>query len=232
MQKIVSGKIRIGGIRGVVFHLGTNSLDYRGWRHKDCWQERLPVVREEVKAIYRVMRHFNTTCFMFSSVLPRGCDLKQTRDLYIAFNRFLMSFARNKHCGFMPTYSSFIHKDRVRKGRPLAGLFAVRDGGLHLKLIGRQFFTDRFKMALFTRQLYQTAVATGFKHWGGSGWVVRMEPGSSRPLGGKEWYERSRVSGPHALCMSPSPVWYWTSVRLDQEAYVPLGFAWGRGLDK
>ena len=191
-QKIVSGEIRIGGIKVVVFHLGTNSLDYRGWKHKGSWQEHLPVVQEEVKAIYRAVRRFNATCFiMFSSVLPSGCDWEQTRDLYIALNRFLRSFAREKHCCFMPTYSSFIHKGGVRKGRPLAGLFAVRDGGLHLNLIGRQVFTDPFKMALSTRQLYQTAVAAGFKHWGGSGWVVRMEPGSSRPLGGKEWYKSS-----------------------------------------
>ena len=126
---------------------------------------------------------------MFSSVLARGCDWEQTCDLYITFNRFLRSFARDKHCGFMPTYSSFIHKDGVRKGRPLVGLFAVRDGGLHLNLIGRQVFTDRFKMALSTRQLYQTAVAANFKDWGGIGWVVRTEPGSSRPLGDKECYK-------------------------------------------
>ena len=191
-QKIVSGEIRIGGIRVAVFHLGTNSLDYRSWRHKGSWQEHLPVVQEELKAIYQAVRRFNATRFiMFSSVLPRGCDWELTRDLYIAFNCFLRSFARDKHCGFMPTYYSFIHKDGVRKGRPLAGLFAVRDGGLHLNLISRQVFTDRFKMALSTRQLYQTAVAAGFKHWGGSGWVVRMEPGSSCPLRGKEWYESS-----------------------------------------
>ena len=53
----------------------------------------------------------------------------------------------------------FIHEDRVRKGRPLVGLFAVRDCGLHLNLIRRQVFTDHFKMALSTRQLYPTAVA-------------------------------------------------------------------------
>ena len=113
-----------------------------------------------MKAIYWAVSRFNATRFiMFSSVLPRGCDWQQTCDLYIVFNRFLGSFAREKHCGFMPTYSSFIHKDGVRKGRPLVGLFAVRDGGLHLNLIRRQVFTDHFKMALSTRQLCLTAVA-------------------------------------------------------------------------
>ena len=51
-QKIVSGEIRIGGIRVMVFHLGTNSLDYTGWKHIGSWQEHLPVIQEEVKAIY------------------------------------------------------------------------------------------------------------------------------------------------------------------------------------
>ena len=69
----------------------------------------------------------------------------------------------------MPTFSSFIYKDGPSKGRPIESLFAVRDGGLHLNLVGRQVFTDRFKMALSPRQLYSMAVAAGFKYWDGEG---------------------------------------------------------------
>ena len=167
-ERMISGDIRVGGLRVIAFHLGTNSMDYRGWGRMSSWQERLAAMQEEVKALYRSVRRYNATCFIvFSAVLPRGCDWQHTQELYMAFNRFLRQFAREKRCGYLPTFTSFIYKDGPKKGRPIEGLFAIRDGGLHLNLVGRQVFTDRFKMALSPRQLYSMAVAAGFKYWGG-----------------------------------------------------------------
>ena len=169
-ERIISGDIRVGGLRVIAFHLGTNSMDYRGWGGKISWQEQLSSMQEEVKALYSSVRRFNATCFIvFSAVLPRGCDWQHTQELYLAFNRFLRNFARGKHCGFMPTFTSFIYKDGPRKGGPIESLFAVRDGGLHLNLVGRQVFTDRFKMALSPKQLHSMTVAAGFKFWDGEG---------------------------------------------------------------
>ena len=48
----------------------------------------------------------------------------------------------------MTTFTSFIHKDGSMKGRPISSLFAIRYGGLHLNLVGRQVFVDQFKMVL------------------------------------------------------------------------------------
>ena len=167
-ERILAGDIRVGGLRVVVFHLGTNSMDHRGWGGRLSWQQHLASMQEEVKALYRSVRRFNATCFIiFSAVLPRGCDWQHTQELYLAFNRFLRRLAREKHCGFMPTFTSFIHKDGSMKGRPISSLFAIRDGGLHLNLVGRQVFADRFKMALSPKQLHSMATAAGFAHWGG-----------------------------------------------------------------
>ena len=30
-ERIISGDIRVGGLRVIAFHLGTNSMDHRGW---------------------------------------------------------------------------------------------------------------------------------------------------------------------------------------------------------
>ena len=126
----------MGGLRVIVFHLGTNNMDHWGWSGKVSWQLQLASM-QEVKALYRSVRHFNPTCFIvFSAVLPRRCDWQHTQELYLAFNHFLQSFARGKHCGFMPTFTSFIYKDGPSKGCPIESLFVVRESGLHLNLVG------------------------------------------------------------------------------------------------
>ena len=164
-ERIISRDIRVGGLRVIAFNLGTNSLDYRRWGRMSSWQERLAAMQEEVKALYRSVRHYNATCFIiFSAVLPCGCDWQYTQEPHMAFKSFLHQFAREKRCGYIPTFTSFIYKDGLKKGRPIEGLFAIRDGGLHLNLMGRQVFTDLISSP---RQLYSMAVAAGFKYWGG-----------------------------------------------------------------
>ena len=70
-------------------------------------------MQAEVKALYRSVRRFNATCsIVFSAVLPHGCDLQHPKELHSAFNRFLWSFARDKHWGYMPTYTSFFFTKR------------------------------------------------------------------------------------------------------------------------
>lgn len=168
-QAIYSKQLKVGGLRVIAFHLGTNSVDYRVWgRQGITWEHRLEHLKEEVKALYRAVRKYNATCFIvFSAVLPRKCDWQHTELLYKAFNNSLKAFCRSKACGFMPTYSSFIHKEGPLKGRPIAQLFAKLDGGLHLNLLGRRLFGERFQMALSPKQLRSMAVAAGFRFVGG-----------------------------------------------------------------
>ena len=85
-ERIISGDIRVGGLRVIAFHLGTNSMDHRGWGGKVSWQLQLSSMQKEVKALYR------STCFIvFSAVLPRRCDWQHTHELYLALNCFLRS---------------------------------------------------------------------------------------------------------------------------------------------
>ena len=65
----------------------------------------------------------------------------------------------------MPTYTSFAEPKGPNKGDPLPGLWAVNDGGLHLNLLGRFLFSERFKNALHPKQLGAMARHVGFLHW-------------------------------------------------------------------
>ena len=95
-ERILAGDIRVGELRVIAFHLGTNSMDYRGWVRKVSWQGHLASM-QEVKALYRPVRRFNATCFIvFSAVLPQGCGWQHTQELYLAFNYFPRSFAKDK----------------------------------------------------------------------------------------------------------------------------------------
>ena len=164
-ERIYEHSIAIGGLRVIVFHLGTNSICFRNWGHIMTWQQRLEQLKEEVKSLHQAVRQFNGTAFViFSAVLPRKCDWMETRELYFGFNRALRQFCRSKNCGFMTTYNSFIHKSGPCKDQPLAHLFARNDGGLHLNLAGRYIFSERFKMALSPKQLLAMAKCAGFKY--------------------------------------------------------------------
>ena len=136
-ERKISGDIRVGSLRVIVFHLGTDSRDYRGWGGKVSCQQQLSSMQEEVKALYMPVRRLNSTCFIvFLAVLSHGCDWQHTQKLHLAFNHFLQSFTRGEQCGFMPTFAPFIYKDGPMKGHSIESLFAVRDGGLHLNLMG------------------------------------------------------------------------------------------------
>lgn len=164
-DKIYQGTILVGSLRVIVFHLGTNSIDFRTWGGRMTWQHRLEQMKQEVLSLFRAVRTFNGTAFIiFSAVLPRKCDWFETRELYFGFNRALRQFCKSRNCGFMSTYSSFIHKSGPCKDQPLAHLLARNDGGLHLNLSGRYIFGERFKMALSPKQLFVMAKSSGFKY--------------------------------------------------------------------
>ena len=120
----------------------------------------------QVKQLYTAIRTFNSTCYIaFSAVLLWKCDWSETKILCFRFNSSLKKFCAQKHCGYMPTYTSFAVAKGTCKGDPLPGLWAVRDGGLHLNLPGRFLFSQRFKSALHPKQLGVMARGAGFKHW-------------------------------------------------------------------
>ena len=158
--------IRVGGRRVIVIHLGTNGLCYNTWRGKMTPETVLYELICQVELLFRAVRTFNSTAFIvFSAVLPRRCDWENTKKVVLDFNTKLKAFCKRKNCGFMPTYSSFSVSRGPEKGNPLPGLWAIRDGGLHLNLPGRHLFTERFKSALHPRQLGVMARSVGFPHW-------------------------------------------------------------------
>ena len=166
-DSIYNRTILIGGVRVVVIHMGTNSIDYRVWGRGGAgkWENQLEAIKGEVSSLFRAIRSFNATCFIiFSAVLPRKCDWQHTVALYRGVNSFLKAFCKAKNCGFMPTYSSFIFKSGPCKGCPMGHLFARLDKGLHLNLSGRHILTERFRMALSPKQLLVSARAAKFKH--------------------------------------------------------------------
>ena len=166
-EAINSGKLRIGGRRVALVHMGTNPIDVRGWQDRIPCERRLAEIMQEVKLLYSAIRARNATCFIiFSSVLPRPVDWVASKRLCIDFNKALRSFARSKKCGFLPSYTSFIVKEAgPLQGEPLPGLWARRDGGLHLNLNGRYIMNERLKSALHVRQLGVMARQANFPHW-------------------------------------------------------------------
>ena len=163
--KIYDRSVVVGGRRVIAIHLGTNGICFRTWA-RDTMENRLHELMLQVKQLYTAICTFNATCFIvFSAVLPRKCDWSKTRSLCFNFNHSLKRFCAEKHCGFMPTYTSFAVKKGQSKGDPLPGLWAVNDGGLHLNLPGRFLFGERFKSALHPKQLGAMARGVGFQHW-------------------------------------------------------------------
>ena len=76
-DSIYNRTILIGGVRVVVIHMGTNSVDYRMWGRGGAgqWEQQLEAIKGEVSSLCRAICSFNATSFIiFSAVLPRKCD--------------------------------------------------------------------------------------------------------------------------------------------------------------
>ncbi len=177
MDEIYAGKIRVGGLRVIFLHAGTNGIDYRVWGGRLTWEKRLKEMEQEVIQFYKAVRTYNASVFIiFSSVLPRPCDWDKTGKLVVAFNQYMKLFARTHKCGYAPLYSSFIHKKEertrdpvtgkervvVERGSPLRHFFAIRDKGLHLNLSGGYIFTSRVRSLLETPELQMMIRRSGF----------------------------------------------------------------------
>ena len=94
-KEILDRTIRVGGLRVIVLHLGTNNMDARSWVGKFSGEEQLQIISEEFRTLFRTIRRFNATAFLiFISVLPRKCDWEHTKVLYAEFNNFLNKLAR------------------------------------------------------------------------------------------------------------------------------------------
>ena len=166
-EDIAKATLRIGGRRVILAHMGTNLIDIRGWKGRLSCEQRLMELMAQVKRFYSLIRSFNATCFIiFSSVLPRPVDFDHSDQLRINFNKALKAFARRKACGFLPTYTSFLIRSAgPAQGRPLPGVWARRDGGLHLNMGGRFLLNERLKSALAPKELGRMARNANFSHW-------------------------------------------------------------------
>ena len=161
--RVYDRSMAVGGRRVIAIHLGTNGVCHRTWARTTSLENRLNELMIQVKQLYTAIRTFNGTCFIiFSAVLPRKVDWSDTKSLCLKFNNSLKKFCTQKHCGYMPTYTSFAIKKGDGKGDPIPGLWAVKDGGLHLNLQGRFLFSQRFKHALHPKQLRVMARGVGF----------------------------------------------------------------------
>ncbi len=178
VDEIYAGKIRIGGLRVIFIHAGTNGIDYRVWGGRLTWDQRLKEMEQEVVQLHKAIRTFNGSAFIiFSSVLPRPCDWNHTGQLVVAFNQYLKVFSRRHKCGYAPFYTSYVHKKDeksrdpvtgrervvVKRGTPLRHFFAIRDKGLHLNLSGGYIFTSRVRALLETRELQIMVRRAGFE---------------------------------------------------------------------
>ena len=162
-KELLDRTIRIGGLRVIVIHLGTNNMDARSWVGKLSVDEQLQVISEEFQSLYRTIRRFNATAFIiFISILPRKCDWDHTKVLYQEFNNFLCKFARQTKSGYLPFWRSFVYKDGPMKGRPRGDYLAVNDGGLHLNIPGRAVFGERVKTELSVRYIRELVRRAGF----------------------------------------------------------------------
>ena len=166
-KDIEGGRLRVGGRRVILVHMGTNPIDIRGWKGRLTCEQRLFEIMAQVKRFYEAVRRYNATCFIiFSSVLPRPVDWIHSKVLCCKFTKSLRAFARKRNCGFLPSYTSFIVRDAgPLRGEPLPGLWAKRDGGLHLNLNGRAIMEGRLKDALHPNRLGQMAREVKFPHW-------------------------------------------------------------------
>ena len=163
---IYNRTVLVGGRRVIAIHLGTNGVCFKTWARANTEEEVLRDLLVQVQQLYTAIRKFNSTCFIiFSAILPRKCDWCVTKSLVFSFNKNLKKFCKQKHCGFMPTFTYFAVAKGPEKGDPLPGLWAVRDGGLHLNIPGRFLFSERFKSALHPKQLGEMARRVGFPHW-------------------------------------------------------------------
>ena len=99
--EILQHTIKIGGLRVIALHLGTNNMDARTWVGHLTKEEKLQAITEEFRTLYRTIRRFNANAFLvFISILPRKCDWKQTESLYKEFNDFLCKFSRQTKSGY------------------------------------------------------------------------------------------------------------------------------------
>lgn len=176
-EEIYDGSVRVGGLKVILLHMGTNSIDARKWQRFMTWQQRLGQIQDEFRQFYKAVRTFNGSAFIiFTSVLPRPCDWGTTKCLILALNRFLCQYARQTRSGYAPVFTSFVHKKdeklfdaegkevgMFKKGDPIRNLFADRDGGLHLNLAGGYLFTKRIRDLLTTKELFVMADKAGFR---------------------------------------------------------------------
>ena len=162
--EILQRTLRIGGLRVIVLHLGTNNMDAKPWVGKLSGEEKLQAISEEFRTLVRTIRRYNATAFLiFISVLPRQCDWEHTESLYKGFNNFLFKLARDTKSGYLPFWRSFIFKKGPLQGRPRVDYLAKLDGAFHLNIPGRAVFAERVKGELSVGAIRQLARKAGFR---------------------------------------------------------------------
>ena len=68
---------------------------------------------------------------VFSSILPRLIDYDTSKEACLAINNRLEAFCNTNNLVFVRSFRRFL-----RNGKPIASLYAKRDGGLHLSYEG------------------------------------------------------------------------------------------------
>ena len=227
MERILAGDMRVGGLRVIAVHLGTNSMDYKGWGGKVSWQGHLASLQEEFRVLYQSIRRFIATCFIvFSAVLPRGYDWQHTRELYLCLTAScrallettIVAICPHLHClqrGAKKAMSNWKPVCCTRQGPPL------KSGGVPIQ--GVQGIHWLIQNGSVSEASAQYGSGSGFQALGW-GWVSgRREAGSKHPLwvrsGMRAWVPSyppgiSGAWGPCTLlsrlpCSGDSPCWWF-----------------------
>ena len=139
---ILDGEIKVSMHAVLWLHIGTNSLAPRPrrWRERDdriiAEVNSVPRLMAEVKRLKSAIRRYNRRAMVvFSAVLPRPCDDRETGPVVAAFNARLKAWAATElRVAFVDSATPFLYTRGPQHDRPRRELFNSK--GLHLSQSG------------------------------------------------------------------------------------------------
>lgn len=166
MDQIHLKKVKIGGYKTILIHMGTNNVDPSSWSSRVTMERRAQEIRYYFDSLISAVRLYNRSAIIiFAAILPRLCDWYQTKQLVFKVNGDLKKLCQRRRCWYDTTYSEYTLKGREvpfsQKGDPIPGLFDKKDG-LHLSIPGAKIFTRQIMQLVSDTRIREIGVAL---HW-------------------------------------------------------------------